>query len=891
MIASSQQIKDCTTAAYDYLKSRSDKNSVALQKQLQSLSLASNLEMFEPSSSETLELYMCLEKFLTQAEAKSTMVGKVLTLLTHISESCTIRDALRDNMKVIPVLSNFLVESKLSKDNHLKTLNLLSITSYKIKIAYLEGWIMELVPFLTATVTKGIVGDESLLVALQILANLCRSNPQVVEYLRHLPNNKMLLTTLSRMKNATMYIRLLVLEVVFFVHPKLSEAIFSNNEIVDMIFTVAIDGFEENRVTWLQLAADVFEELAVVTSLEPIFREYQNYGTHLQLLVNRMTRDSPELLAEALMNFMCCLVKFNHQDIKSLHEDIFINTVCSVRKALENICTHHSVCESATLPHQAISPPLLLTYVTKWINCHGCGQTAMQVVRELLAMAGANTLASASMDTFVEAIKMSLTSREDSDMTPTELQHIIIILGLVDHISTSNEAVQLKLAWKLEPSLFSNLLKRTLMLHSHCLNDGQDDVASSGRSSPESSGYDSISSSKHGMASCLAEGFNSRCDLKMTLRKTVSKAVILILAVMKGLGAIKSEHLAEYRKMMGLPVVMSHLMWGGQSGLTEYVTRAWSIISDGSLSKECLEALVAATEESPSGIDSVSGSPTRMLSSHSHMASAALPVDFEEKVETLIARLGGTVRKMEVKDCPLTDVMNLYEYKLASLVHSEESLRKALIKADIQNRQTSLLHLRTNIQNDHLRGLLAKWESGMQKIRAEKAELQTTIKEIEESSRQFKNNFINEKDILERKVKDLKKELIAMEGSFRATEEKNAKLQHQLSNKVEEIKKQQNIIQKEQEKGSKLSKQVQKLEEEMKQSGRSLEALKKEIESLENIKLQLNKENGDLEMLVKNKDEALAAKEEELEEALIKVNKMLEIQNMIHDISSRRVVK
>lgn len=30
----------------------------------------------------------------------------------------------------------------------------------------------------------------------------------------------------------------------------------------------------------------------------------------------------------------------------------------------------------------------------------------MQVVRELLAMAGANTLTSASMDTFVEAIKV-----------------------------------------------------------------------------------------------------------------------------------------------------------------------------------------------------------------------------------------------------------------------------------------------------------------------------------------------------------------------------------------------------------------------------------------------------------------------------------------------------
>lgn len=45
------------------------------------------------------------------------------------------------------------------------------------------------------------------------------------------------------------------------------------NEVVDMIFTVAIDGFEENKVEWLQLAADVFSELAVMTALEPIFRE------------------------------------------------------------------------------------------------------------------------------------------------------------------------------------------------------------------------------------------------------------------------------------------------------------------------------------------------------------------------------------------------------------------------------------------------------------------------------------------------------------------------------------------------------------------------------------------------------------------------------------------
>ncbi|MPC78697.1 hypothetical protein E2C01_073191 [Portunus trituberculatus] len=94
---------------------------------------------------------------------------------------------------------------------------------------------MELVPFLAATVTKGIAGEESLLAAIQILANLCRSSSDVVEYLRRIPNNKMLLTSLSGMKNATMYVRLLVLEVMFLVHPELSEEIFSNvsNDIKD----------------------------------------------------------------------------------------------------------------------------------------------------------------------------------------------------------------------------------------------------------------------------------------------------------------------------------------------------------------------------------------------------------------------------------------------------------------------------------------------------------------------------------------------------------------------------------------------------------------------------------------------------------------------------------
>ena len=40
-----------------------------------------------------------------------------------------------------------------------------------------------------------------------------------------------------------------------------------------MIFSVAIEGVKENQVSWLQLAADVFEELALMPPLEAVFRE------------------------------------------------------------------------------------------------------------------------------------------------------------------------------------------------------------------------------------------------------------------------------------------------------------------------------------------------------------------------------------------------------------------------------------------------------------------------------------------------------------------------------------------------------------------------------------------------------------------------------------------
>lgn len=48
---------------------------------------------------------------------------------------------------------------------------------------------------------------------------------------------------------------------------------FAQDETLDMTFSVAMEGVEENKASWVQLAADVFEEMTRMPSLQTVLRE------------------------------------------------------------------------------------------------------------------------------------------------------------------------------------------------------------------------------------------------------------------------------------------------------------------------------------------------------------------------------------------------------------------------------------------------------------------------------------------------------------------------------------------------------------------------------------------------------------------------------------------
>lgn len=209
-------------------------------------------------------------------------------------------------------------------------------------------------------------------------------------------------------------------------------------------------------------------------------------------------------------------------------------------------------------------------------------------------------------------LQNSLSLREESEVSLTELQHISIVLGFVEHVVSTSEPLQVKFALKLDPSIISNILKTILSLDSHHTAGGQDLLSGdklttnlildSGcdavsvrlvcfitflslmvccsmycklsmpyqRAWEASLSYDkferhwlshcfknkalvfmvNITSYRHGAPAYQEASAAFRYELKSSQKTTLSKIIISIVAVTRYLGLIKPEHMAEYKKVL-----------------------------------------------------------------------------------------------------------------------------------------------------------------------------------------------------------------------------------------------------------------------------------------------------------------------------------------------------
>lgn len=330
---------------------------------------------------------------------------------------------------------------------------------------------------------------------------------------------------------------------------------------------------------------------------------------------------------------------------------------------------------------------------------------------------------------------------------------------------------------------------------------------------------------------------------------------------------------------------MKHVVRCERSNNPDLIAKAVTVLSKGSIPTASMTAIVKAMLENNK---SSSISQDVELSSKNACRNAiGFSPDWEARVEKMIERLSGTVEKLELRDTSLTSVMDMYEYKLATMAHAEETLQNALSAADARYRQTHLSLLQTQAQTDQLRKLLNTWEERFHGIQQEKAEVQESILQIQNSSKQFREKLISEKTNMERRNQELRGDLKELKSALDSRDENIRRLQRQVQDAQSENKNLNKVFKEEQEKVQKLQSHNKKLDEELRKGGRDYDTLEKECQRLEKCQAELKKENSELELLIHSHEQAMAAKETELEQVSKSYNDLKRIQDLIHNMSAK----
>lgn len=839
MGSTSPQIKNFIMTSYEYQRKKTDRNLMQVQRQLQILSVVSDLHVFEPTCMETLEFYVCLEKLLTSADGKSPLAWKIITLFAHLCQSENIRVALRDDLKLVPVLCDFLLASKFSKDKTFKLLQLIEAVSYKIKIPHAEAWVITLVQYLSDLV-KADNSDDLFSPALSILANLCRFNPPALACLRSYAFTKPIVHCLIDMKNPSNKERLLAAEMMLYLHQDFSRSgrNYAEEQVasaIDCILQAASDGFAENDVSSLQLAADVFAEFSACPSLEEKLRE-PDYSGFVQGIMKYLTPESPESAVEVFLNLLYHIIDLDQPSMQPLYEDIFVK-------------------------------------VMKWLTSDCCILPALRVLRALI-MVDNKFVDSQYIQEFISAIVVSLDMDEAMHLSPQKLHHINSILILVEELCNYDTTLRMKLAMTFQVSKFSNLLKLVIGLGTASKNN--ETIMCS---VPEVS----INSTWRDLEFTAATKRVSKTELD----DKMSQAVVNVMSVVKLLGSHNGDFIIEYEQMMNNPMTMKHLVRCERSTNPDLIAKALTVLSKGTITSASMEALVNAVEESNKS--SISHGLESALFTRGERNVIPFSPDLEARIDKMIERLSGTVEKLELKDIGLTAVMEMYEYKLATMVHAEETLQNALAAADSRYRQTHLAHLQAQAQTDQLRKLLNTWEERILAVQHEKAEAEESIVKIQKSYQQVRETMITEKTNLERVNKELCGEMKEQKAAIEARDENIRRFQRQVQESHAEIKNLHQVIKEEQDKIQKLQTQNKKLEDDVKKSGKDYDSLEKECNRLEKCLAEVKKENSELELLIHSHEQAMAAKETELEQITRSYSELKRIQDLIHNMSSGKV--
>nr|CAD7572231.1 unnamed protein product [Timema californicum] len=262
-------------------------------------------------------------------------------------------------------------------------------------------------------------------------------------------------------------------------------------------------------------------------------------------------------------------------------------------------------------------------------------------------------------------------------------------------------------------------------------------------------------------------------------------------------------------------------------------------------------------------------------------------------LDQFIARLQEMAENNKISDISTSAVMELYEYKLASMSHSERALQSSLEAANTHS--THLQHRLAQLTAEISRRqqLLFHTQQCLEGLREEKAKLLQRINDLQVAADEaYKKNKQEDKNKqlvignLTATIESLRKNLDEKKEELMESQQSNDELKRKNEEAIKEIQILETNNKESTSKISELNKMLSKMEDRMNKRDRVIQEKDAEISKLSKNIEAFTAEVSNLNMFAKSQERRLNEKDAELNSVRVKLNELQRMRDVIFEISA-----
>ncbi|XP_038072703.1 protein CIP2A homolog [Patiria miniata] len=294
-------VKAVVLAANQYSINPSDSNLVQLQRKLDTLigicSRGKPLVFFSTKQLLPTECLTCLVDILNEQTTPTELAQRTMVLLFSLAADSEIRETLQTTYNLPVSLASYLRVSMDSAGEQviMQCVQLLQRVTYNYHISYLNNTMEDLVRFLISNVQRG--ENELTMPCLGLLANLCRHNASVQAHIKSIDNLKAFYRTLIHyLSHSSLTVIVFSLSILsnLCLNEELGEKLFSAKNIsqtFQLVFNILLNG---EGILTRRYAVDVFVDLLKSPKIQRFLIVYEHFPVCLQQVLKLVTNQEAE---------------------------------------------------------------------------------------------------------------------------------------------------------------------------------------------------------------------------------------------------------------------------------------------------------------------------------------------------------------------------------------------------------------------------------------------------------------------------------------------------------------------------------------------------------------------------------------------------------------------